>query len=249
MRIGRGLRRGLLVAAAVAAAAAVVLYVLACRVPGDYRPARLGPAARDAAMREFRRRLMDFQNAGQTNRPFDWELAERDVNRYLAAMDEIAMQGGAEPGSVRRALERIGLAEPAVAFTEDGAKLMVRLTRRNKIATVLLGFEFTEDERLRIRIDGVRIGQLPLPASVVREKVGAFRRAVVARLERENGDAESPASPDTSKALRRIVAAIDGEPIDTTLTWRLTSRKRVRIDAVRTDAGGLALHVRPVGPG
>jgi len=248
VRLGRKSRIALLSVAAVAAGGALAAYILASSVPSYYRPARLGEAEKDAAMREFRRRLMEFNNDGQKNEPFNWSVTQDQLNRYLESMDEIAVQGGAKPGSVHRAMESVGLAEPAVILDGGNVRLVARSLQYQKVVSIDLKLAIGPDSRLRVSLAGARIGRLPMPASLVRSLVERLRGKFA---QRPGGPATAPAiggldSAQVALVLQRVISAIDGEPISTEMTWRITTRKRVRVARIDIDAGRLTLHMVPV---
>jgi hypothetical protein len=232
-------------------AVAGVLYLLACWVPGGYRPARLSRQDREAAMQHFRRwQVMEFSNVGQENKPFTWSISQDDLNRYLGSMDEIAVEGGAKPGSVDAVMRKVAVTEPAVELDNGQVRLMVHSTRYEKIVSAALAFEFTPGGKLRVSLAGVKVGQLPVPSSLVREQVEKLKQAL-ARPLRSQAGTEGPlaggsSSADLGKLLGRVIAAIDGEPIDAELSWRIHTRKRVRIDRIDIEGGVLRLHVVPV---
>ena len=252
MPIGRTVRRTSLVAVALLLAAALVVYLLASRVPDDYRPSRQGRAQRDAAMRTFLRdQVMGFTNEGEKNVPYAWSVDERSLNEYLDAADEIAVRGGGQAGVIHRVASRLGLRDPAIALDDGVMKLMVRSTRHEKIVSVLLRFDSTPGKKLRVRVAGVRVGRVPVPAALVRGKIEQLGRTVTRRL-RADPDPEPEqvggvSSLAVGRMLGQVIAAIDGEPIDTELSWKKTTRKRVRVERVEIDDGKLTLYVVPVG--
>jgi len=248
VRLGRKSRIVLLSVAAVAAAGVLTAYILASSVPSYYRPVRLTAAEKDSAMREFRRRLMDFNNDGQKNEPFNWTVTQDQLNRYLDSMDEIAMQGGAKPGSVHRAMESVGLAEPAVILDGGHVRLVAKSLQYQKVVSIDLSLAIGPDSRLRVSVAGAWIGQLPMPASLVRSLVERLRGKFA---KKPAGQTTAPAiggldSSQVALVLQRVISAIDGEPIATEMTWRITTRKRVRVTRIDIDAGRLTLHMAPV---
>jgi len=249
MRLGTKGRIVLLSAAGLIVAGLVAVYILASWAPSDYQPTRLTAAQKDAAMREFRRRLMEFNNEGQKNKPFDWALTQDQLNRYLNSMDEIAVQGGAEAGSVHRAMESIGLAEPAVVLDSGRVRIVARSLRYKKIVSIDIGLTIGPDGWLRVSTESARIGQLPVPASFVRSAIERLQGKLSQRL---GGATSAPAmgglnSSQVARVIQRVVSAIDGEPIPTEMTWRITTRKRVRVTRIDIADGKLTLHMEPVG--
>ena len=252
MRLGRKGKVVLVSVVVLLGAAVLIAYILANRVPSYYRPVRLDAAGRDVAMREFRRRLIEFSNEGQKNEPFDWSLTERDMNRYLDAMDEIAYQGGAKYGAVRRAMASAGLAEPAVALKDGHISLIARSLKYDKIISIDIGMKIGDDGLLHVSLAGAHIGRLPMPPSFVRGQVDRLRAKFATRPDLTSS-APAIGGLDSSQAaevLRRVMSAIDGEPIPTEMSWKITTRKRVRVTRIDIGSGKLTLHMVPVlGPG
>lgn len=246
MALGLVMRKWLLVLVAAGAAGAVVMYLLASWVPGDYRPVRLNHQAREQATSRFYSRVFKFMSDGEDVKPFTWSASEEWLNRYLSSMDEIAFRKGGERGQADRMMAKAGLTEPMVALDDGAITLLARSTKYDKIISAKLAFEFTPDGKLRIRLAGARMGRAPVPAWVVRGRIEKLKRTVGQRLLAMSADRE-PSSAGVAKVLGRVIAAIDGEPIDTELTWRLHSKKRVRISRIDISDGMLTLHVVPVG--
>lgn len=250
MRIRRRTRNVLLGLVAAIAIALLGLYLLASRVPPEYRPARLSHAEKDVATRHFYRRLMDFSNEGQDSKPFTWSVQERWLNAYLDSMDEISTKGGGKAGSVYRMMQRAGLAEPAVSLDDGAIRLMVQTTEYDKILSIAVRFEFTPAGKLRVILDGAWVGRVPVPTFVVRRQLESLKAALSSRPRRRarSGAADVHGlSADVGDLLARLLAALDGEPISTELTWKLSTRKRVRIERIDIADGVLRLHVVPVG--
>jgi len=245
---GRTVRRGLAILLAVAAAGAGSLYLLASWVPTDYRPARLSHPDRQQTASRFYSRVFRFMSDGEDVKPYTWSVTQESLNRYLGSMDEIAYRKGGRRGQVDRMLAKAGLSEPAIALGDGTATFLARSTEHDKVVSARLAFEFTPSGKLRVRLAGARIGRAPVPASTLRERIDKLKATVVRRLASAKKDGE-PSSAGVAKVLGHLVAAIDGEPIDTELNWTLHSKKRVRIERIDIADGVLTLHVVPVGRG
>ena len=250
MRVGRIVKWAVPSLLAGALIVCAVAYILASRIPPEYSPARLKRPEKDAAMREFRRRVMDFSNEGQRNQPFVWTISAESINRYLDSMDEIAVHGGAKPGTVDRALRKAGLTEPAVAVGDGRVRLMARLTKFHKIASIDLKFEFPPAGKMRVVVAGAWIGQAPVPASVVRQKLEALKRTLARRLEAASlpagAQVDGVSSANIAEAIERVLSAIDGEPIDTDFAWKVQTKKRVRISKIDASDGEMRISIVPV---
>jgi len=249
-RLGRKTRIAVLTALTVVVAGALAAYILAGRTPAQYRPAQLTPAQRDAAMRGFRRKLMDFSNDGQGIEPFEWSVTQDQLNAYLAAMDEIAVQGGAKPGAVREAMRSAGLVGPAVALDDGRVRLMARSVEYDRVVSVDIRLAVGDDGLLHVSLAGARVGRLPMPPSLVRSYVDRLRDKLARRDDlAESAPAVGGLSPSqVALVIRRVLSAIDGEPIAPEMSWKITARKRVRVRQIDIDGGDLTLHLVPIKP-
>lgn len=247
-RLGRKARVAALVLLALIVAALLVLYGLAGHTPAYYRPARLDADQRDLAMREFRRKLMDFSNKGQDIVPFAWSVTQVQLNNYLAAMDEIAVQGGAESGEVRSAMASAGLSEPAVALDDGRVRLMARSVDYDRIISIDIGMRVGDGGLLHVTLDGARVGKLPLPPSMVRSLVDRLRDKIAEDF--EPAEADSPVARLDAEVvalmIRQVLTALDGDPILPEFSWQIRTRKRVRVRRIDIEGGTLTLHVEPV---
>jgi len=243
------IRKALIGLGVVAVVLGGAFWLLLNRPPSCYRPVRLAPEDRVVTMREFRSRLMDFSNQGQMNEPFTWSFTEESLNCYLDSMDEIAAEGGAKSGAVRRAMEKVHLADPAVALDGGVVTVMARHTEYDKIVSARVGLEITPDGKLRVRLEGVKVGSIPVPDSMVHRRVEKYRASLAGSLKPsagEEGLGAGISSEAVGVAIGRVIAAIDGDPVDPELSWRVTTRKRVRIDRIEIKDGHISLHVVPV---
>jgi hypothetical protein len=216
-RFFRWLRRIVLLLLLAAVAGAAALYLLASRVPRQYRPADLSRQERDAAGHEFvESGAKGFYNKVPVREPFAFSLSEDRLNAYLASMDEISgLVPGGRPGEVRERLRRAGLADPAVAIGDGVLTLMVRLAQYGKVLSADLSFDFLPDGRLRVRLREVRVGSLAVPDWLVRGRLHQLRRAIAPAMRRAlaGNDVRGLSVEDVSAVLTAVLAAIDEEPI------------------------------------
>jgi len=245
--------------AAAVVVTAVVLYILASRVPAAYRPAQLTHDERVSVRDRFWNHILQFNQ--KAHEPFDWVITERQINEYLASMEEIETKVSARAASGTM-MRRAGIAEPAVAVGDGTLTVMLLSTRHDKVFSADLSFAFTPDGQLRIRMEQVRIGVLRVPRSFVDDRLQQVKSALAQRGEdlRAADENASPAgtvggvSPrDLAAVLARVVAAINQEPIPTDFEVPLL-RRRVRVKGIdvlaRTESGEarIVLHVVPVAP-
>ncbi len=227
------------------AAAATVAYILANRVPPAYVPAQLEPAQRDTASKAFYRRVGDFNNEVQKNAPFTWRLSEDEINAYLASLDEIAAKhpsDSAQHGAASRALQKAGLVEPVVSLRDGALTLMVRSTRYDKILSASLRLEITPGGKLRATLAQAAVGGLPLPQGFVRDKL-----IELARPAAKGGTTTAPFGGEAHDVLSAVLAALDGREIDPVFSWRLSTRKQVRIAGIDIADGNMTVQLKPAG--
>lgn len=249
MKVGRLAKWTAVAIPAVLAMTALVAYIQASRFPRFYAPAFLDASQRDRAAKDFfnRKILAEFGNAAQANEPFDWSINEDEINRYLASIDEIASSApSVKPGELTRQMVRAGLADPSVALRNGKLTLMARSSEYHKIISADLALLLTDGGMLEVHLGQVRTGRLPLPDSVIRDRVAEVRASLLAGdSEHEPTDLGGVSSREVGPALRNVLAAIDAEPIRPELTWRLNN-KRVRIAAIEIADGTLRLNFVPI---
>jgi len=249
MRAGRVIRRVLLGLVATVALAAAVAYLLASRVPEGYRPARLSREQKGEQVQHFVHEGLRFMDEGEKVQPFRWSIGEDALNRYLESMDEIAFQINAKRGQAYRMMEKAGLSDPAVSLRGGVVRLMARSAEYEKIVSVGLRLEITPQRKLRVRLAGAWIGQLPVPRALLRGQIERLRSAVGTQPVRSAPSIRSAASAaPVGRVLQQVIGAVDGEPINTVMTWKVQTRKRVRVVGIDVDGGQLTLHVEPVRP-
>jgi len=219
--------------------AAGLLYIQASRIPNNYHPAKLTRDETRQAVSNFARDTAErFGNKVKMVKPFEWSITQSTVNRYLAAMDEIAfnLPNGVKRGRIDAEMKKLGLADPAVAFEDGKVTLMVRSTAYRKVLSAEISVDLVEDSKLQFTLNATRIGKLPVPSGFLTGKIKAMSR----RLSGKRSD-------DISETLAELLSAIDGEPIKPPDTWRIQGIK-VAIEAVTIAGGKLKLNVRPIPP-
>jgi hypothetical protein len=248
MRIWKAARWVALFVVLAVAATAVAIYVLASRVPPDYRPARLTQPQKERAAKEFvnDKVFRGFSNPAQANEPFRWHVTEEQLNRYIASMDEIvSLLPGRDPGDVYARLEEAGLADPGLALGDGTLTLMVRDKRREKILSVRLAVEMT-DGRLRVRLAGARVGRVAVPRSVVAGQIEELKAYLEYRRSQGQGDKEvgGLSAEALGRLLAGVVEAVGEEPIDPVFTGGINNR-RVRVTGVTIERDRLTLELAP----
>lgn len=244
------------------------LYLAASSIPEGYNPnpAQLNRQARNRiAFGQFTQHvLLDPETAAGKNKPFTWSASQRQLNDYLASMYEIAaMPVRDQRGRLEKMMEKVGVADPFVALDDGVMTLMCRLTAYRKIVSAELSFSFTPAGKLRVRLGRTRIGRLPVPRSLIRERLQRLKRMLRARLAKGGPAHSRPAGGDeegsgtavtgspgmsadiAGKLLGAVIAAVDEEPIATELVLPL-SKKLVRIEAIDIDDGLLTLYAVPI---
>lgn len=235
-------------------AAAGVLYLLACSVPVNYRPAPLSAQQRRQTAPQFVNHLLLFGKDAENVVPYTWSATEEQLNWYLASMDEVAaLPPGREPGQVDKMMKDAGIADPAVALGDGVLTVMVRSTEYGKVLAADVSFVFQPEHNVSVRLGAVRVGRLPVPKAHLRGVLQQIKDKLTAAMSRpmRNGKAgggsfETVAADRVPKLLARVVAAIDAEPISAELVWPIGDR-RVRIDGIDIADHRLTLRATPIG--
>ena len=250
MRIGRIIAwLGVVLLAAVLLVGAVG-YVLSTRVPQAYAPAELDDARQIQVAQEFLAgSVIDgFGNRVEEGLPFSWSLRAEKCNEILASMDEIAYQldgRGERKKPVEKALREQGISGPAVSFQNGQVTLMVFSEAYNRVLSADVGLSLDERGRFRARLEGVRVGQLPLPASLVREELASLRRSLP-RQAAATARPDGLISPeDFARVLQQVFVALDDDAIDPVLVWP-GNKRHVRITGLRLAEGELTIHFTPL---
>ena len=219
--------------------AAGLLYIQAGRIPDNYRPLRLSEKETRIATENFARHIAQgFGNKVKMVKPFEWSITQQSANSYLASIDEIAfsLPNGVKRGHINNEMDKLGLADPALAFDDGKVTLMIRSTKFNKILSAEIAVTLVEGGKLKFSLNATRIGKLRVPSSFLTDMLTTLAE----KLSGKRGD-------DISETLAELLNAIGGEPISPPDAWRIQG-VRVALDAVTVDDGALKLKVRPIPP-
>jgi len=222
-----------------------VIFLIASSPPSGYRPYQLTQKERKEAAKHFiDHHGFVFLNKIMENQPFTHTLTESDLNMYLASLDEIAFLKPAkrgeqsDSGEVFRAMDKAGLADPAVKLSDGVVTLMVQTKKARKVISFDLAFEF-DDDRMRVSLKQVRIGRMPVPEFILRGSIDALKKGVKNRPQMEEIRPE-----DFDAMLAGLIAAMGEDAVPTTLRF---SRKRLRkIRDVDVVDGQLNIYIVPV---
>ena len=225
-----------------------VLVLMVYHVPSAYRPAVLPGPRQEEGMRKLVNHISLFGTLAGRGRPFTWSITAEQANEYLGSMDAIAALAD-RPGAVSAALERAGLAGPAVAMREGILTVMVRSRRRGVVLSVDLAFDFDAAGDLAIRAVAARVGALPLSEETLAGRVGQVRRRLGRLLEQARKDRGARLGPvrlgELTGLLGALMKMIDGQRVRPEIVWPIC-KHRVRIRRVEITEGRLTLHVVPV---
>ena len=253
MRAFKLIGLSLLVLLAVVIAAAGVLYLLACKVPGNYHPEHPDLPGRRVAAAGFYKRILQFYNLAQQNDPYQWEVSQKELNEYLGSMDQIADKWGEDPTVPYEQMNRAGVTDPAVALDDGVLTIMFRATDYDKVISLDVSFELKPGRKLLVRLDQVRVGVLPIPSSFVKAHIAELKESLAKRTAKADPPpADARRSPggvsydEVAAVVSTVARAIDAEPISTEIKWT-GRKKRVRVDGIYIDDGLLVLDVVPIG--
>lgn len=259
MRVGKTVLRVVLIVLLVLLAAVAYLYYKASKVPAAYRPAEGSQQERKEWAKDFMDHvLVGFSNKANRIQPFSFEIEQEELNRYLAAADEIAaLEPGGKRTGVYQVMEQAGLSGYAVALGDGVLTLMVRATEYNKILSADIVFRYTDDGRLGVRLAETRVGELVVLPALVRGQMERIKETMAERVAAMKRKRKAPRDEPRRRVLRRtavedlgflfavVITAIDEEPVKPEFTVPV-GKKPVRIEAIRIKPGRLTLDVVPV---
>lgn len=228
-----------------------VLYYLAGLMPDDYRPVKLSQARKERVARRFVQHVvLDFRNSAQKLEPFTWRITQRQINEYLASMDQIsAGRPGHANGEIDAQMAQMGLGDPAVAIGDGELTLMIRSTRFGNVLSADIAADLTDDGKLRIALTGTRVGKLSVPSGTVLGPLKELRRQLVLRRSRDRNGSDVASPEAVGGILAALIAAIDGKPIVPEETWTIKGIG-IRIEelAIDDEKRELAIRIRPIAP-
>jgi hypothetical protein len=230
----------------------LVVAVLVVLPPEQYHPAVLDYEQRSIAAKQFYRQMMDFDDLAQSNVPFAFTFTAEQINRYLASVDEIAaLLPEGQAGRVQEMMVAAGLRDPAIAIDRGRLILMVRLTKLGLIASAELVPVMDAQNRLVVRLGALRVGRLRVPHAAIYKPIRQTRDRLLQVRAAQRNETDVPgglAGADlgdvaTNYAMRLIVGALDGRPIDPEGKYR---HRRLRLTGIDITRGQITVHVAPV---
>jgi hypothetical protein len=253
MSVRKWIVRALLLLVLAVLIAAGGAYVLSTRAPAEYRPAALAPEQQEQHRAELVEQVADFHNQAGAGQPFRWTISQQQANDYLSSLDAFARLDPGNRVVPSREMERVGLRAPAVAMRDSSLRLMVYSTKYDKVLAADVAFQFDAQGRLRLAVESVQIGSLPVPASLADQKLATLREQLSGLLRQAQADGAGAVGPVATKDLAELLAAtvsmLDGQAVDPVLPIPgHHTVHRVRIQSVTIADGKLTLEVAPVGP-
>ncbi len=227
-------------------ASVVIIYIQASRTPDDYHPMKLSKDELAKTAGKFVQHVvLDFSNNAQRIKPFEWQISEEQINRYLASIDEIAfLRAGRKRGEVNSAMRSVGMAGPMIKLADGTVTFMITLTDLNKVASIELGAELTEDKSLKLGITCARIGKMRVPKGVL---VGPLRKLRGKLENKQTANSDMNNADKIANVLAILLAAMDDKPIKPEKIWRI-KRIRIALDSLAISENGVKIKVRPIGP-
>ena len=253
-RVVRLLVLGVVLIGVALAVAALLSYRAATGEPDWYAAASqpaMSDAQRQAAARRVEQTLAATQNAVAAAPAPESDVAEAEPITVRLAEDEVnaligQWQGHPLLAAVRREVDR-----PAVRFADGEVVVAGRAKRRD----VVLGLSLVPqpvDGGVGLRLDGVRAGRLPLPASMLDGYKGPLVEDITSRLPAAIAGADlDDGSPNDdavkAAALQAALALLGGETTRPVVTLRTTRGWRaMRLANLSAEAGVLAVTLEPL---
>ena len=239
-----------------------VLYYVASSVPAEYCPENLTPEQRKQAAKDFfNEHFAKFNNIAHNTTPAKWSITQKQLNAYLASMDEIAeLPPDSRRNDVNKQLDSAGLAAPAAKLHDGVLTLMIRAKEYNKVISADIAFQSVEEGKLQVKLVAARVGNLTVPRGFVGDRLNELKASLIERMKRRQEERRDPtrhaaghrATPtgasleDVQRVLTGVISAIDEPPMRPEFVWPI-GRKRVRIDKVEITEGQATLHITPLG--
>ena len=235
-----------------------LLYGLADRTPADYREAlqritrltELNELAeqdnREGPRRKFLELYGDFSEYGGAGKPFAYRITADEVNMCLVSMDQIASLQSAKPVFAMAKLKQAGLSDPLVVMDDGVLTLMVWSIEYGKVISIDLTFIFNERGDMRLEILATRIGVLPVPKTLLENRIRQLRERLQNLLGRARDDGNNLPTKDAARLLRAVVDMLDGQVVHPEVLWRdLGAKHPLLITNVAISDGALTLHFKP----
>lgn len=226
--------------------ALALVFLAASSVPDAYEPYRMTQEDREHAAMHFANvHGIEFFNKAGDVKPFTHEITADDFNKYLAALDQIAFlrppPAGKNQriGTVWKAMESAGIADPMVVIDNGILTVMVRTLGSNKVVSMDLRLEMVAPGKMKVALEGIRVGLMPVPQTAVG---GGIEQLKATLAERQKLEVAS--HKDLDAMLAAIIAAIGEEPVETTL--KLPRDRYRRISRLELEDGALRVFVEPV---
>jgi RNase P/RNase MRP subunit p29 len=223
-----------------------VAFLLASSRPDEWEPYQLRNEDQRVIANRFATRMInELVNGLRDIKPFSFTIHEEEMNEYLASLDEIAFLTYSQDEVARKsselvaAMDKVGIADPVVDMRPDTLTLMVRTKKGNKIISLDLVFEFTDDEQMYVKLDGVRLGLLPLPQGFVSGSLEKVQGAIGGG----GGELNESSVKDMDRIVGGLISGIGGEPLPTRLPIVESRPKRIR--DIEIDEQKLTIHFVP----
>jgi hypothetical protein len=227
------MRLAALFAASAALVSLLVLFLTAQRIPSWYVPVRVADdPAEQQRVRDSLTEAVDRFRAGlAAGRPFEFRISDRTINEWVVA------RAGIYPESADWL--PAWLSEPVLRFTEKGIIIGARYDRDGWKAIISLHLQpKPRDDRPGVCVGGVEVGGLPVPFSIVRERLiqsGALSRIRAERLPESIQRALLPEASAGAAPVERWLPVAD-----------LVRDDSFRVTAVVTFPGELVLNIEPL---
>lgn len=176
-------------------------------IPAWYVPARVAPQDVQAVKDDLADAFAAFSEQVNRNRPFQIDLSQDQVNRWLAVRDEFGPQIGAYFPD--------WLSDPMVIIQPDKIGVAGTVSADGMRSVVSLWFELElQHDHVAVTLTDVRGGSLPVPRNVARSRARAW--LAESRNGKEGGDGSQ---------LRLIEQLLAGRRFDNRFAWENGKRE------------------------
>lgn len=205
----------------VAIISAITIYKMVSYIPKEYHPVPVDLAEQERINHYADKKMEELYNGLQMLDPFTIRIEQKSVNELLTLSQQQHWFGENEH------LKQ--LQQPQISFVDGRLNLMARIQRENRSAVLTISIkpEITENGKLHILLDQIKIGAFPIPDTFLNH----YKQIVLTRL---NAFPQTNAEGKASQGTRERVA--NDWFIDTLENLQPTLTEFIRTNKIVTDA-------------
>ncbi|MCD4823574.1 MAG: hypothetical protein K8S55_03135 [Phycisphaerae bacterium] len=250
MKLKKTIRGAILIVIFGLMLALAITFLLASMVPQDYEPRQLTQQERQNVARKFANKAInDLLNKFEDVKPFTHTITEDELNHYLASLDEIAFlrlgkkNAASKSTELFEAMDKAGFLDPMVKMDDGVLTIMVQTRSSKKVISLDLSFMITDDGRLTVNLEQVRIGRMPVPQFIISEGLEALQKTLP---QSQSGKLNRMSVRNLDLMIATIIGSIGETPIPTKIA--ISRKKPKQLRRIDIEDGELKLHFVPAEP-